>query len=138
MADLTVASTQPNKGVRLVRGQDDIMNQLGTFQAGEALTSGDVVAIGADNKMYKADASTGGGNLLLPRGVVVEDIPINAWGTLFFRATLSGYGGLTNLGGNLYLSDNAGKIGTTAGTVSVIVGWGYRKDGLDVVHIDLG
>lgn len=138
MADLTVASTLPDKGVRLVRGLDDILNQLGTFQAGEALTSGDIVAIGADNKLYKADASIGGGNLLLPRGVVIEDIPINNWGALFHTATLSGYSGLTNLGGDLFLSDNPGKVGTAAGATSIVVGFGYRKDGLDVVRIQLG
>jgi hypothetical protein len=136
MPDLTVSTTQPNKGVRLLRGQDDIMHQLGTFQAGEALVSGDVVSLGTDNKMYKADAN-GTGNLLLPRGVVVEDIPSGSWGTLFDHVTLAGYSGLANAGAQLYLSDTAGKIGTAAGTTSIVVGWGYRKDGLDVVRIKI-
>lgn len=136
MADLVVATGDFNEGVRPLRGSDWIVEQLGTFTPQVALTSGQLVRIRTDNKIELADASAAGTADV--RGMVIKK---GATGghqnpSVHMRGAYSGFSGTTTPG-PLYLSDTAGAISTTPGTVPVPIGFCYMKDGMLAVFLDI-
>lgn len=106
-----VYATQ-NAGIRPLRGGDYIQDQIGTFLPAEAIESGDLVRIRTDNRIELADGNVAGkadvrgfvfGNA---RAGSVQGLSVHR------RGALSGYSGLTVLGGPLYLSTTPGRIST--------------------------
>lgn len=137
MADLVVATGDFNEGVRPLRGSDFITEQIGSMTPQVALTSGQLVRIRTDNKIELADASAVGTADV--RGMVIKDGDAGGGGrnpSVHLRGAYSGFSGTTTPG-PLYLSDTAGAISTTPGTVPVPIGFCYMKDSMLCVFIDI-
>lgn len=88
--------------------------------AGEALTKGDLVAIGADGKAYQANAATG--SEMLPAMFVAETtVAANAVAELKHSGKVAGCTGLTP-GSYVYVGNTAGAYSASAGNTSQKVG----------------
>lgn len=132
MALLTVSTASGNEGIRPVRvGPQDGLVNLGTFSALAALVAGDAVYLDANDKLVKALAAADNA-AAKAIGIVLQGCAAGEARTVFAAGTFAGYGGVPR--GPVYLSDTAGRLGDAAGTVAIVVGRGYFKDGVGLIR----
>jgi hypothetical protein len=88
--------------------------------AGEALTAGDVLCVGTDGKMYKADSDAAGKQMVtgVAGANATQDNPVGVAAFSGVKAALNSNLAAATPGDVLYLTATAGTASTTAPTAS--------------------